>query len=153
MKINLEINTDDPSTFGAAYKVLNLFKGADSGAAANPTPAASATTPVAPAAPAPAAPVAPMAVPATAPAPVAPTAPAAASPSSPAPVAPPPVTGGISAAQFSAQVQAFAKHYTPKACKARFVELATAFGQKWDKTTDIPAERYAEVMPWFAVQA
>jgi hypothetical protein len=57
----------------------------------------------------------------------------------------------VTQAQFGAQVQAFAKAYTPKACKARFGELSSAFGVNWTKTSDIPPERFAEVMPWFAV--
>lgn len=146
MKLHLELDTEAPGDLSAAYKVLNALKGAAQAGPAAPAPNA---------APAPAAP--PAHTPPAAPAPTAPvppaSAPVAASPA-PAPAAPPPpAAGGISAADFGAQVQAFAKAYSPKACKARFGELSQAFGTNWTKTSDIPPEKYADVMPWFAVAA
>lgn len=153
MKVTLEVFTNDPASIATASSVLALLAGGTA-VAAVPTQAAPAapSAPTPPASPVP--PVAAAAVPVPVPAPVAPT--AAASPSNPAPAPaapPPPAAGGISAAQFGAQVQAFAKHYSAKACKARFTELSAAFGQPWDKTSAVPVERYAEVMPWFAVAA
>lgn len=152
MKVTLEIFTNDPASIAAATSVLALLAGAPNAlaaVAAAPSPAAPAPAPTT-AAPAPA--PAPVAPPAPAPAsPSSPPAPAPAAAPAPAPAAPPPpAAGGITAAQFGAQVQAFAKAYSAKACKARFTELSAAFGQAWDKTSAVPAERYAEVMPWFA---
>ena len=150
--MKLTIDLLDNASITQGVKLLSML-GHTGGVAASAAAATVAAAPNAPApaatppAPAPAAPPAPS--PAPAPAPAAAPAPAPSPAPAPAP-APPPVAGGISAAQFAAQVQEFAKKYTPKACKARFGELSTAFGQNWTKTSDIPADQYAGVMPWFA---
>lgn len=148
--MKLTVDTSNPQDIAQGISLLQMLAG-NTGAAPAPAPVAAPPAAPAPAAP-PTAPVPPTAAPAPAPVPAAAPAPAPVSHSNPAPAAPPPpAAGGITAAQFGAQVQAFAKQYSAKACKARFTELSAAFGQPWDKTSAVPAERYAEVMPWFAV--
>lgn len=118
----------DPSNPAEAAYVLALLGGG--GAAPSHAPAhTAAPAPTHAAAPAPA--PAPTAAPAPAPAP-APV---------PQPVSGP--TGGMSQADFAAVVQDYAKRNGPKAAKALFAQLG------YTKTSDIPPERYAEVLPWF----
>lgn len=146
MKFVLTIDTEVEGDLGNAYKVLNLFKkGADAAPAAPQAPNAAPAAPTPPVAPSPAAPPpAPASVPA-APAPSPAPAPA------PAPAPPPPAAvGGITSTQMNAQIQEFAKKYSPKACKARFGEMSAALGVSWSKTTDIPQDRYSDAMAWFA---
>ncbi len=150
--MKLVTNLDDPNDIQASLQLLTVYS-------ALPGQAGAAQPPAAPRAPA--APAAPAAPPMTAPPPAAPPAPAAAAPApapaavpAPAPPAPPASQGQWNDTAWAAHVNAFAKAYTAKACKARFTELATAFGQPaWTSTTAIPLDRRAEVAPWFNVAA
>ena len=58
--------------------------------------------------------------------------------------APAPAGGAVSQADFAAAVQNYAKVNSPKATKAKFAE----FG--YTKISDVPPERYAELLPHFA---
>jgi hypothetical protein len=87
------------------------------------------------------------------------TAPVAPPPNAaPAAVAPPPPAGGtspggITQAQFGAQVNAYAQKYGAAGTKQRFKQMADAFQQAgWTSTSAIPAEQYDNVLPWFQVQ-
>lgn len=62
----------------------------------------------------------------------------------PMPVAPAP-SGGVTKAELSAAVQAYAKAYTPKGCKARFAELG------YTDINAIPEADYARVIQYFRV--
>lgn len=94
------------------------------GGAGGATPAASVAAPT------------PAPVPASAPAPT--RAPAPTMAPMPAPAS------AVSQADFAAAVQNYAKVNSPKATKAKFAE----FG--FTKISDVPPERYAEIMPHFA---
>lgn len=148
MKLHLEIDPSVPGDLSAAYKLLNALKGSTADVSGPAAPAPQVPAPNAPAAPtappAPPAPAAPPASPASAP-------PSPAPAPAPAPAPTPPPASGTSSAEFGEQVQKFAKAYSPKACKARFGEISAAFGTNWTKTSDIPPEQYAAVLPWFAV--
>lgn len=163
MRVQLEIDTSaGEGGYRAASDVLaRLF-----GFAAETAPLAPATATVAP----PQAPArAPIPAPGGAPpaaAPIAPAPPApsvSAPPMAPAPVAPSPIpapatapappapAGGVTAAAFGEAVQKYASMYTAKGAKARFAEMAAAFGQpSWVSTSAIPPDRLADVLPWFA---
>lgn len=136
-KLTIDLNNADDIASGIAF--LQML-GGDTGAA----PAAPAPAPARAAPPA-------AGKPAGGPAPAPRPAGAAPAPA-PAPKAPPAAPAGGGNAEFGAAVQAFAKAYGPKATKARFAELSEAFGTQWTKTSDIPAESVADVLPWFAVE-
>lgn len=161
MKVTIELDDSQPTSGNAAIALIGRIFGmtaataplASSTSTASPPPPAGAPIPVAVGAP-------PAVVPMTAPPPAAPAsvAPPMASPPAavaPVPMAPPaPASGGITLAQFASQVQAFATAYGAKATKARFGELAAAFQQPgWTSNSTIPADKYAEVLPWFQVAA
>ena len=52
----------------------------------------------------------------------------------------------------SDKMSEYAKVYGAKGAKARLAEMAAAFGATWTRVSDIPAEQYANVLPWFQVQ-
>lgn len=134
--MKLEIDLMNPQSVSAALALLQSYSGGVPSKAPNAAPAA-ATPP----APAPATPPAPAAPPASAPPPAAPPPPAAASPSSEL------------RTQFAAAVQAFANKYQAKAAKQRFAEMSAAFGATtpWTKGQDVPDDKLADAMAWFAV--
>ncbi len=139
--MKVEFDLSNPQEVEAVKRLIGGAGGA-AAASASPTPAPAAAPASAPApasspttAPAPA--PAPTPAPAPAPAPVASGAPAP----SPAPAA-----GGVSQADFAAAVQNYAKVNSPKATKAKFAE----FG--YTKISDVPPERYGELLPHFTVQ-
>lgn len=123
-------------------------------AAPGGAPAAAPSIPAPPSAPASASPPIPPTHQVMAPPPSAPVAPAPQAPPAmaSAPTPPPPSTpGGVGAAEFGAAVQKYASVYGAKGAKARFAEMAAAFGQPgWVSTSAIPPDRLADVMPWFA---
>ena len=131
MKVSFDINSaEDASEAGASMFALAQAMGATPAAAA-PAPAPAAAAAAAPApAPAAAAPAAP------APAPAAPA---------PAPAAAAPAAAQVPQADFSAAVQNYARANNPKAAKAKLAEFGFA------KTSDVPPERYAELMAALAV--
>lgn len=112
-------------------------------AATPPTPApapASSTAPAPTPSPAPAPAPAPNAAPAPTPAPAAPPA------SAPAPSPAPAPSGGVTQAEFTAKVNAYAKAHGAQAAKAKLAECNGA-----TKISDIPAEHYAHYISWFNV--
>ena len=159
MKILLEIDTNDPGSLRAAHSALAAIGGSPAGTVHPKTAPVASAAPVPPAAPMPSAPAAPPAPPPSAPAPVPPAAPAA-SPSNPPPVAaapapaptPPAPSGAATMQAVSDKMSEYAKVYGAKGAKARLAEMAAAFGAAWTKVSDIPAEQYANVLPWFQVQ-
>lgn len=136
---------------GAAQAALGPTTSTASAPLAAPIPAA----PGAPPAAAPMIPPPPGGVPTAAPMPPAP----APAPTAPPPPAPSPATaggdvspGGITRAQFSAAVQKYAETYRPPEAKKRFAQLAESFKEPtWTAIGAIPAARFDDVMPWFAV--
>lgn len=130
MKIEFDPNNPDDVAVVRAFLGGNSSAPATSQPAAAPAPVQSAPA----AAPAPNAPAQTAPAPARAPAP-APTQSAPAPAPAPAPTtSAPAATGGVSADQFAAQVQNYAKAHGPKAAKAKFAE----FG--FTKISDVPAE-------------
>lgn len=161
MKVMLELDTSGgEAAHRAARDVLDRLYGLNA-ASAPSAPAAAPLAPQAPAAPTPA-PTGP--IPSAAPAPAAAPAPTAAAipPATTAPVAPPAPSAspsGITTAQFTAAVQAYATAYKPAGTKARFKQMSDAFVQAgnaaaagWTSIGAIPASEYEAVLPWFAVQ-
>lgn len=158
MKVLLELDTSaGDAGMRAALDVISRLYGGNPLAAVT-TPVPTGPTPAPAPAPQPAAPPsAPSAPPPTtapaAPPPNVPHIPAPAPAAPAAAPAPTPVSpGGITQAQFSQQVNAFAEKYGAKPTKQRFAEMATAFQQPgWTSTNSVPADRYDDVIKWFAV--
>ena len=63
----------------------------------------------------------------------------------PATATPAPAPAAMSQAEFAEAVQAYARASSPKAAKAKLAELG------FNKTADVPPERYAEVAASLAV--
>lgn len=161
MKLTIELDSSQPASGQHAIDLIGRIFGTAPQVVAPlapiaPVMAAPASPPAPtgqPAAPAPVyAPPAPsLAPPGTAPAAPAPPAPTSPTPQPVQPVVPA-APGQVTPAMFSEAVQKYAGVHAAKGAKARFAQMAEAFGQPtWINTSSIPADRLADVMPWFQV--